>query len=72
MSFKLRRRKKAKIRKTIATLITVVGLLIVMGSVGGSDTELISFGQAILQVIIGLILAIGGAIYGVYLQENFQ
>ena len=70
MKFKLRSGRKSKIKKAIATIITTIGVLIIVGSVGGSDTGLIGFGQAILQAIIGLILTIGGVICGVYLQEN--
>ena len=72
MNSKLRRGKKARIVKALATITTTVGLLIILGSVGGSDTGLIGLRQAILQIIIGLVLTIGGAIYGVYLQEKFK
>lgn len=61
-----------KIKRAIATLTTVIGLLVVIGSVGGCDTGLISFVQAILQTILGLALTIGGAAYGVYVQEHIK
>lgn len=59
-----------KIKKTIATIVTIIGIVLVIGAAGGSDTGTFNFEQALLRVMIGLILIIGGGIYGVYVHKN--
>ncbi len=59
-----------KIKKTVADIAILIGVILVIFAAGGSDTEMFNIGQALLRVIIGIILIIGGGIYGVYVQKN--
>lgn len=59
-----------KIKKTIADVLILIGAILVIFAAGGSDTEMFNIGQTLLRVIIGLILIIGGGIYGVYVQND--
>lgn len=59
-----------KIKKTIATVTTLMGIVLVIGAAGGSDTGTFNIEQTLLRVMIGIILIIGGGIYGVYVHKN--
>ena len=58
-----------RIKKMIANITIWVGIILVLFAAGGSDTEMFNIGQALLRVIIGIILIVGG-IYGVYVRKN--
>ena len=59
-----------RIKKTIADVVVIIGIILILCAAGGSDTGMFNAGQALLRVMIGLILIIGGGIYGVYVRKN--
>lgn len=59
-----------KIKKTIADITVAIGIILVLFASGGSDTEMFNIEQALLRVMIGIILIVGGGIYGVYVRKN--
>lgn len=59
-----------KIKKTVADVVVVIGIILILCAAGGSDTGTFSIEQTLLRVMIGIILIIGGGIYGVYVRKN--
>lgn len=55
-----------KTREKIGTVLLGVGLLIVIGSVGALERDLIDFGRAVLQSLVG----ISGLLVSVYLWRD--
>jgi hypothetical protein len=49
-----------KIIKYICALLFVVGFAIIFGTAGASDLNNISMNQIVTQVLIGLVLFVGG------------
>lgn len=39
--------------KTIKTVLIVAGIIVIVGTAGASDTNAITFGQAVKQVLLG-------------------
>ncbi len=52
-------------KKKIFIGLAVIGLMMVIGSAGSADLDRISFGQAMLQSIIGMVCFAVGCIGGV-------
>lgn len=61
-----------RIKKTIADIAILIGIIVVLCAAGGSDTGMFNIEQTLLRVIIGIILTIVGSLYGAYLQKNFK
>lgn len=59
-----------KIKKTVADVVVVIGIILILCAAGGSDTGTFGIEQTLLRVMIGIILIIGGGIYGVYVRKN--
>ena len=51
-----------KTLKIIAAILFYLGAFIVVGTVGSGDLEIIGINQILIQIILGFILVIGGAI----------
>ena len=51
-----------KTLKIIAAILFYLGAFIVIGTVGSGDLEIIGINQILIQIILGFILVIGGAI----------
>lgn len=50
-----------KILKFIFAIISIMGVLLIIGSVGGVDLGTIGLKQMIIQILVGFIMFIGGA-----------
>lgn len=51
-----------KICRTISSIIACIGSLLVLGSIGAVDCDTISLQQASVQILVGVIIFIGGVI----------
>lgn len=57
--------KRRKTLNTIAVFVTIVGGLLVLGTLGAAERDRIDAAQAILQSIIGVGIAVlGGRLFG--------
>lgn len=50
--------------KKIYAVVSILGLLLVIGTAGASDLDSISLGQALMQSVIGMSAFIGGIVGG--------
>lgn len=56
--------------KALTNIIATVGFLLFIGSVGAGEAGTIGFVQALIQMLIGVIMFIGGAGVGIYLHQG--
>ncbi len=56
--------------KTLANIIAPVGFLFFIGSAGAGQAGTISLAQTMIQMLIGVIMFIGGAGIGIYLHQK--
>lgn len=56
--------------KILTNIIATVGFFIVIGSIGAGEMEKISFIQATVQMLIGLIMFVGGVNIGIYVRQR--
>ena len=50
--------------KHIFRIVMVIGMLVIIGTAGSSDLELISAGREFLQLTGGLLMVIAGFVFG--------
>ena len=55
-------------RQRMGGIIAAVGIIILLGAAGSSDLGVISAGRALIQGIIGLLVALVGLLLGGYMQ----
>ena len=54
--------KRVRIIKVVSAIVSIIGIFVVLGSIGGGDMNIIGVKQMMIQIVIGLIMLIGGAI----------
>ena len=55
-------RRIMRIIKTISAIVSIIGIFVILGSIGGGDINIIGIKQMMFQIVVGLIMFIGGAI----------
>lgn len=59
---------KVKTKRKICAIVALIGFLLMYGTAGASDLDVIPFSQIIWQMIIGMVLCFGGLYKGGYLR----
>ena len=52
-------------KKTISILLIVIGIILMIGSIGAAECDTISIHQFLIQSLMGLIIMLGGAYIGI-------
>ena len=55
--------------KYLGVALFILGILLVLGAAGSSDSGLVSFEQVVIQVAIGLVMICGGVLLVRIAQE---
>ena len=56
--------------KTLSSILAVLGFFLFIGAAGSFDLGTMSFFQALIQVLIGFLLFVGGIHYGLYMHKR--
>ena len=56
--------------RKILDVVAIVGFIFVIGTVGAGEAGTIGWGQALLQISIGITMVMGGKIYGLFMHQR--